>query len=76
MRNPFTEPILHTPAGSKTAHGTSLNHSDRVIVSYEKGIESRKIQKGHPNGREEVYKENSDFLGEKTNRKEKECKLY
>ena len=32
-------------------------------------FESRKIQKGPPIGRESVSKENSDFLGEKTNRK-------
>ena len=41
------------------------NDSKKGLVDHE----SRKIQKGPPIGRESVSKENSDFLGGKTNRK-------
>ena len=38
------------------------------------GAKMEKLKKGPPKGREGVYKENSDFLGEKTNRREKNIK--
>ncbi len=34
-----------------------------------KAEEATRLQKGPPIGRETVFEENSDFLGEKTNRK-------